>query len=122
MKAGELISAFDDLRPNQYTAAQKLVWLRELDMMIHDELVATHETPDTPARPQAAYTAATDLLAEEPYAAPLYTAFLGSRVDLYNAEIQRYNQSVRLFTDAWRQYADYINRTSAPHGVRTLRV
>ena len=36
MTAGELIAAVDALRPNQYSAEQKLRWLQLLDAKLHD--------------------------------------------------------------------------------------
>ena len=42
MTAGEAIAAADALRPNQYSTAQKLQWLRRLDAQ-------TKEYPQNPA-------------------------------------------------------------------------
>ena len=39
MTAGEAIAAADALRPNQYSTAQKLQWLRRLDGQIRAELL-----------------------------------------------------------------------------------
>lgn len=116
MTGRELIGIADALRPNQYGEEQKLRWLRALDMMIWDELIATHEFDDAPERPAAAAAATDALLAPEPYALELYCQYLFSRIDLNNAEIARYNQSSRLFSAAWRQLADHVNRTRRPRG------
>ena len=137
MTAGELIDLVDLLRPNQYSSAQKLRWLRRLDGQILAELEATHE----PAREAAAggelsfeiressgqeggeaaalpdaYTAETELLAPFPYDEELYTAYLFCQIDLHNAEIQKYNQSLSLLAAAWRSLADWINRGAMPKG------
>ena len=43
MTAAEAIAQADALEPNQYTQAQKLVWLAELDGQIFHEILARHE-------------------------------------------------------------------------------
>ena len=112
MTAGELIAAVDALRPNHYEASQKLEWLRLLDGKICSELLwAYDDAPDFPAAP---YTAASELLAPFPYDWELYTSWLFSQIDLHNAEIVKYDQSMTLFASAWRQAADWINRTRRP--------
>ena len=116
MTGRELIGIADTLRPNQYTEEQKLRWLRALDMMIYDELIATHDFDCAPERPSASPAADEELLAPEPYALELYCEYLFSRIDLNNAEITHYNQSGRLFSAAWRQLADHVNRTRRPRG------
>lgn len=42
MTAGELIARVDELRPNAYSAEQKLRWLRRLDGQILAEIEETH--------------------------------------------------------------------------------
>ncbi len=118
MTAGELIALVDQLRPNQYSAQQKLGWLRRLDGQILAELEQSHlplpgeEPPTLPA----VYNTATRLLAPFPYDEELYTAYLFCQIDLHNAEIQKYNQSLSLLAAAWRQLADFINRRRRPRG------
>ena len=63
------------------------------------------------------YTVDTELLAPFPYDEELYTAYLFCQIDLHNAEIQKYNQSLSLLAAAWRQLADWINRSRRPKGV-----
>ena len=133
MTAGEVINLVDQLRPNQYSNAQKLRWLRRLDGQILAELESTHEPAggdssfeirdsrggEDAAEPPAlddSYTADTELLAPFPYDEELYTAYLFCQIDLHNAEIQKYNQSLSLLAAAWRQLADWINRRRRPKG------
>lgn len=120
MTAGEVISAVDALRPNQYTTEQKLHWLRLLDGQIRLELTESHEEADKTAD-EGEYTVDTELLAPMPYAGELYTAYLFSRIDLFNAEIQKYNQSAALLSAAWRQLADWYNREHKPLSAGPLR-
>ncbi len=117
MTAGEAIALADELRPNQYSAEQKLRWLRRLDGQILAELEDSHrpETAGTsPAVLEASYGADTELLAPFPYAEELYTAYLFCQIDLHNGEISRCNQSLSLLSAAWRQAADWFNRQRLP--------
>ena len=111
MRAGELIAAVDALRPNQYSAAQKLQWLRLLDGKLYEEVLSAYD--GRAAAPEERYTDETGLLAPFPYDWELYTNWLFAQIDLMNAEIVKYNQSMTLFAAAWRQLADAMNRRHA---------
>ena len=124
MTAGEILAAVDRLRPNQYSEAEKLSWLRRLDGQIQTELLDTHlgEAGEETAAELPAYTPETALLAPFPYGEELYTAYLFAQIDLHNAEIGKYNQSVAVLSAAWRQLADWINRTRRPKGAARLKL
>ena len=114
MSAGELLAAVDALRPNQYGAAEKLAWLRLLDGKLVSELLAPAGA--APLSPMPDYGADTALLAPFPYDWALYTNWLFAQIDLHNAEIVKYNQSMTLFAAAWRELADFFNRRRSPRG------
>ena len=122
MTAGEMIALADRLRPNQYTTADKLRWLERLDGQVLSEVIGTHAEIAPDAASGTAYTAATELLVPFPYAEELYTAYILTQMDLLNAEITRYTQSATQLAAAWRQYADWYNRSHAPLGVRRLKL
>ena len=122
MTAGEMIALADRLRPNQYTTADKLRWLERLDGQVLSEVIGTHAEIAPDAASGTAYKAATELLVPFPYAEGLYTAYIFSQMDLLNAEITRYTQSATQLAAAWRQYADWYNRSHAPLGVRRLKL
>lgn len=123
MTAGELIARVDALRPNQYSAEEKLEWLRRIDGQILRELERTHGEA-APAEPGelAPYTEATELRVSFPYDEELYSAWLFSQIDLHNGETARYNQSMSLLAAAWRQAADSVNRSLPPRGARAWRL
>ena len=145
MTAGALIAQVDALRPNQYTAAEKLRWLQLLDGQVKLLLLDSHQDEravegagpygegtdsstvggDAPAAAdaaEAAYTEDTELLCPAPWDEELYTFFLFCRIDLMNAEIDKYDQSAALFAAAWRQYADAINRARPARGERRWKL
>lgn len=111
MRAGELIAAVDALRPNQYSTGQKLRWLALLDQKLESEVLSAYEEEHANRSPD--YSDETELLAPFPYDWELYTNWLFAQIDLMNAEIVKYNQSMTLFAAAWRQLADAVNRRHA---------
>lgn len=111
MRAGELIAAVDALRPNQYSTGQKLRWLALLDAKLESEVLSVYEEEHANRSPD--YSDETELLAPFPYDWELYTNWLFAQIDLMNAEIVKYNQSMTLFAAAWRQLADAMNRRHA---------
>lgn len=140
MTAGEAIAAVDLLRPNQYGTEQKLQWLQRLDGQILTEIEGTH-WPERKGKDEAEgvfpgmpgaepseeatlrpYTEDTQLLAPFPYDTELYNAYLFCQIDLHNAEIGKYNQSLALLSAAWRQLSDYINRRRLPRGAGGFRL
>jgi len=120
MTAREMIDRVDTLRPNACTDAEKLRWLRRLDEQVHAELLLTHE--GAPAAPAAQYSGTSELLVAEKYGDELYSAYLSAQIDFANGEIERYNRSAALFSQAWRQLADSINREREPLGALRFRM
>ena len=108
MTAGALIAEVDALRPNQYSAAQKLQWLQRLDGPVEET-----EDDEAPVLDDL-YTVDTELLAPFPWDEGVYSAWLFCQIDLHNGEISRYNQSLSLLSAAWRQAADWFNRQRLP--------
>ena len=122
MTAGDIIALADAERPNSYSTAQKLRWLERIDGQVLSEIIGTHAEIAPNRRETQAYTADTELLVPFPYAEELYRAYLFTQIDLLNAEITRYTQSATQLAAAWRQYADWYNRSHAPLGVRMLKL
>ena len=109
----EAINKIDALKPNTYTQSEKVKWLSMLDSLIYKEIVSTHEgnlsfegyNDDTPID--------TVLIAEEPYD-DMYIKWLESKIDYYNAEYTRYNNSVTVFNDIYQEFSRYYTRTHKP--------
>ena len=118
MTASRLIERADALRPNHYSAEQKLSWLCRLDGQIYEELIKPRDAAALP--PAEEYTAETELRERGAYAEELYLCYLFAQIDLNNAEIQKYNQSASLLAAAWRSLADSYNRKT-PLKARAFR-
>ena len=128
MKIGRAIQIIDRLKPNKFERADKVRWLSELDALIWQELITTHEmpvcgcgegwageAPADPAFPGYPDDAPddTELLVNFPNDS-LYLRWLESQIDLHNMEINKYNQSRAMFNSAYLTFTDWYNRTHMP--------
>lgn len=98
MKIIEAISRVDELKPNGYSARQKVLWLSQLEALVHKQALR---------KPFAEFTAGTDMDTELVMAAPFdvaYLYWLEAQIHYANEDIELYNSAIRLFTDAWRAF------------------
>ena len=115
MKLIEAITKIDKLKHNTYDKEEKLAWLSELDGIVKQKIIDTHEggsqmiftgydidTPDD-----------TQLLVPAPYDG-LYLHWLESKIDYYNGEYSRYNNAMMLFNTGYGSYAEDYHRTHKP--------
>lgn len=117
MKINEAIARINTLKPNTYTNAEKMKWLNEIDRTIKEQIIDTHEgggdvafegyTDETPID--------TVLLVPSPHDV-LYLYWLEARVDYYNGEAKKYNNSIEMFNAAYEDYSRHYNRTHKPLG------
>ena len=120
MTVREAIDRVDGLKHNTYTYGEKVEWLSELDGIIKNQIIDTHETDDEVFF--YGYTEdnmETELLVEAPYDV-LYIRWLEAQIDYYNGEIARYNNSMMMYQTAYDTYERYYNRTHMPKG-QTLK-
>ena len=115
MTIGEAIDQVDQLKPNGFTDGEKVRWLSEVDARIWDEIILTHAHPADAEWHE--YTDDTDrdtqLLAYKPYDT-LYRYWLEAQIDLYNMELDKYNNSSAMFNAAYRDFAAAHNRKHMP--------
>jgi hypothetical protein len=113
MKIIEAISRVDDLKPaNNYDFEQKIGWLSQLDLMIQNRVIDTHE--DAPETVFTGYPAdvdvQTELIAPTPFD-EMYIYWLKARIDLANGEYNRYNVEITMFETEWQAFcADYNSK------------
>lgn len=115
MTINEAVELVDRMKPNQYDHETKVKWLSKLDGMIFREIITTHagntmESFDgyAGAGPE------TVLLVPFPYDEDVYNYFLQSQIDKENGEMNKYNQSVTMYNNAFRIFQDWYNRTHLP--------
>lgn len=131
----DAINRVDARKPgNQYTIAEKIKWLSDLDGIITRELIMTHGGKYFEGRPPGGcppppggdgtlygefpkYNENTDvntaLLADDAYG-DLYIYYLEAQIDRCNRELASYNNDMILFNSAYEEYANYYNRTRPP--------
>jgi hypothetical protein len=113
MTVQSAIERADEMRAgNSAPEEMKIRWLSELDGVIYNDVILTHEVKVEP------YTGYQDdvtkkLIAEEPYDV-LYVYWLMAQIDLKASELNKYNNSLALFKDALKDYKAWFNRTHMP--------
>jgi hypothetical protein len=111
----EAINRIDAVKPNSYAQSEKVWWLSLLDQFIKSKIIDTHEGAEDDAF--EGYTDETKLdtklLVPAPYD-ELYIFWLESKIDYWNGETNRYNNSISMFNTAYAEYERYYNRTNMP--------
>ena len=113
------IQKIDSLKPNNYTQSEKVNWLSNLDHIVKTEILDLYEGNDE--KSFEGYDDNTPLTTELLVPAPyddVYLYWLESRIDYYNAEYAKYNNSVTSFNTVYSSFGRYYNRTHMPIGTK----
>lgn len=115
MKIIEAIDRVDDLKPNDYSQEEKVIWLSNLDWMVKTEIIDTHEGAEDVTFDGYEINAPidTEMLIPKPYE-ELYIHWLESRIDYANGEYAKYNNSITMFNNLYAAFTRYYNRTHTP--------
>ncbi|MBR0040969.1 MAG: hypothetical protein IJP64_06290 [Oscillospiraceae bacterium] len=115
MTVNQIITSVDLKEPNNYTAAEKIHWLSNLDGKIFEEVIKTHEgyDPDTDAFTPY-FDGTEELLIQVPYGEDLYIHYLIAMIAQGNGEITRYNQQIALYNACYSQWWNRFNATHLP--------
>lgn len=128
MKVSEMIAKFDNLRPNQIEDGTKREWLSDLELLLINEVVLTHEVPVWVAEHEMykryLETEGRESLIDEhsdvelmlplPYATDVYFWWMSSKTDLIEGNTDKYQNDMQLYNNALLTYKDYYNRTYMP--------
>ena len=111
----ESLHRIDTIKPNSYSQAEKIKWLSTLDGMIKTEIIDTRKGSENVVFNGYAEDAdlTTVLLVPAPYD-DIYLFWLESKIDYWNGEIGKYNNSIAMFNEAYSTFAKYYNRTNEP--------
>ena len=113
----EAIGRLDALRHNTFRQEEKIQWLSQVDGLVYQEVISTHEG-GTDFRPYDAQTPLEqELLVPAPYD-ELYLHYLEAQMDYYQGEADRYNRAMGMFQSVLTAYINYYNRTHLPLGQR----
>lgn len=116
MTIKDCIDIVDNVKPNQYTVKDKVMWLSFLDEIIINEVLKTHEGYDGRYDDFEGYTEerlTIPLIVPSPYDR-LYTAYLKMKIDAENGETARYNNSAALYNTYMLEYRKHYNKTHMP--------
>lgn len=113
----EAISRIDILKPNTYSQVEKVKWLSNLDGIIKNTIIDTHEGGEGVVF--EGYDDATPITTELLVPAPhddIYLKWLQTWIDFTNGEYARYNNSALVYNEAYEAYSRHYNRTHMPKG------
>lgn len=111
----EAINRIDAVNPNNYTQPEKVAWLSTLDGVIKKEIIDTHEGAE--AVTFAGYNEETPLDTELLVPAPydeVYLFWLQSKIDYWNGEMGKYNNSIMMYNQAYENFEKAYNREHKP--------
>lgn len=116
MTLQEALDICDEMKPNMMKRDLKIKYLTEIEQLIHDEIIMTHEhTQEQETKP--VYTEETDeetvLIVPDPYSM-VYVYWLMSKVDIQNQEDARYNIDRAHFENAYDTMSDWWTRHHMP--------
>ena len=113
----EAINRIDGLKPNTYGQEAKIYWLSNLDGIVFEKIIKTHEGAEITAF--EGYTAETPMDTELIIPAPyedIYIKWLEAQIDYANGEYGKYQNSMTMYNSAYTVYERYYNRTHMPKG------
>ena len=113
MTIGDAITQVNELRPNTYTAREKINWLRRVENMVYRTVLAHYN--GTPEYEDFGADTALDrqLIVPEPWNV-LYVHWLEAQIHYANGEYDRYNNAITVFNDNLAGYQGEIARNFTP--------
>ena len=116
MTLQEALDLADEMKPNMMKRDVKIKHLLDLEQMIYDEILMTHEhEEEQEVRPD--YDDETDpgteLLVPDPYS-KVYWKWLIAQIDVQNQEDTRFNADMTHFDNAYAEMSAWWNRTYMP--------
>lgn len=116
MTIKECIDIVDNIKPNQYSIREKVMWLSYIDEVIINEVLKTHEGYNEVYDLFQGYSEdklSVELIVPSPYNR-LYPEYLKMKIDSENGETARYNNSSAQFNKYFSEYKKHYNKTHMP--------
>ena len=110
----EAINRIDALKPNNCSQDMKVQWLSQLDGIIKEKIIDTHEGAEEVVFNGYEDTAA-ELLIPAPYD-DMYVKWLEAQIDYANGEYGKYNNSMTMYNSMYTEYEKHYNRHHLPKG------
>lgn len=121
MTLAKLIAQIQTLRPSQYDEHQLTAWVNEIEAQAVEEIFNRAMFDDHEFKPYDI-----DLDAEKELLIPdentdVYLHYLSSKIDYWNGEIDRYNNSASMFSASWASFANKYRRQHKPRCVKPYK-
>lgn len=116
MTIKDCIDIVDNIKPNQYTIKDKVMWLSFIDEIIINEVLKTHEGYDGRYDDFEGYSEdklSVTLIVPSPYD-EVYPEYLKMQIDKENGEIARYNNSMTSYNAYMTKFRKFYNKTHMP--------
>lgn len=109
---GEVIATVDSMKPNSFEEEQKKKWIEQVEITILEELVKACERKEESG--EADYTDnETVLVIPVPYD-DVYRYYVEAQIDYGNGEIDKYNNSMGMFNQAYETMSGWYIRNHMP--------
>lgn len=116
MTIEQVLAKVDEMKPNMMSRSAKIGFINEIESIIHDEIVMTHEhTAAQETQPD--YDNDTDGTTELIMGSAdgmLYVWWVISKIDLQNMEYDKHNNDYSLFQHAYDEASDRWTRHHMP--------
>lgn len=106
----EAINRIDSLKPNSFKQEEKIKWLSTVDDIVKTNIINNYEEASDFTGYTEATPVTTSLLVPSPFD-ELYLFWLESKIDYWNGDTAKYNNSTEMYNAAYNAYARYYNRT-----------
>ena len=110
MTISEAISNINAVKPNAYTAAEKVKWLYNLDLSIKADICDVYTEPVGDIEEYSTTDQTTVLLVPAPWDG-IYEHYLAGEIDRLNEEIDLYNNDIALYNEVLSDFRNHYNRT-----------
>lgn len=119
MTITEAISRIDIIKPNGYTQDEKVRWLSTMDSYIKTEIIDNYEDADKVTFKGYDENTPMDtvLLVPAPYD-EIYLFWLESKIDYWNGEMGKYNNSISMYNMVYAEFGKHYNRNHMPKGLK----
>ena len=106
----------DQMKPNMMKRETKLVFLTEIEQVIHEEVIMKHvhtQEQETKPKYDGDTDPGTELLIPDPYS-KLYYYYIMKSIDEQNLEWDKYNAHNAIYENKYEEMSDWYTRTHMP--------
>lgn len=116
MTIAEAIEIVDKFKPNSRTEEEKIEWLNDIDTIIKEEIIDTHEHgEDYPFEGYNRNTpTTTQLLLPKRFGKEIYRYYIELQIDIVNKETNRFNNAAALYQSAMQEFEYYWHKKHMP--------